>query len=94
MTRDRRGKEQALKRFVVEERATRLHTVADLDIQFRSDAGELVWHYMKDLRPTDATQRLCRSSLKRNVQTTFQFDCLHKLIMFILICLFVFRSAF
>ena len=74
----RRGKEQALKRLVVKQRATRFHAIADFDIQLGCDAGELVGHYVKDLRPPYATQRLSRLSLKRNVQSTFQFDCLHK----------------
>ena len=73
----RRGKEQALKRLVVKQRATRFHAIADFDIQLGCDAGELVGHYVKDLRPPYATQRLSRLSLKRNVQSTFQFDCLH-----------------
>ena len=66
-----------LKRLVVKQRATRFHAIADFDIQLGCDAGELVGHYVKDLRPPYATQRLSRLSLKRNVQSTFQFDCLH-----------------
>ena len=72
-----------LKHFVVKQRLAGLHTAADLDIQFRSDAGEMVGHNMKDLRTTNATQRFSRRSFKRNVQTTFQFDCLHKKLIII-----------
>ena len=71
---------ERLKRLVVKQRATRFHAIADFDIQLGCDAGELVGHNMKDLRTTHASERLCGGSFKRNVQTTLQFDCLHKIV--------------
>ena len=49
-----------------------------LSLGYLSDVvTEWVRNNMKDLRTARISQRQFRSSFKRNVQTTFQFDCLH-----------------
>ncbi len=82
-TRHRRSKLHLLKRLVVKERRTGFHEIAFMHVQLGRDTGEMVGHNMKDLRTAHATQRFCRRSLKRNVQTTFQFDLLHKCLLII-----------
>ena len=88
-TRHRRSKLHLLKRLVVKERRTGFHEIAFMHVQLGRDTGEMVGHNMKDLRTAHATQRFCRRSLKRNVQTTFQFDLLHKIVNLLLFDLFV-----